>query len=97
MRTTFVLALLLSAFGSSRAIAQNTPTWSPNRPVRIVVPVQAGGPIDSIGRIVAQQLSEQWGQSFIVENRTGDGGNIGMELVTKAPAERVRRLHCRRG
>src|SRR5262245_34785483 len=49
MRTTFVLALLLSAFGSSRAIAQNTPTWSPNRPVRIVVPFQAGGPIDSIG------------------------------------------------
>jgi tripartite-type tricarboxylate transporter receptor subunit TctC len=87
MRTTFVLALLLLTFGPSRAIAQNTPTWSPIRPVRIVVPFQAGGPIDSIGRIVAQQLSEQWRQSFIVENRTGGGGNIGMELVAKAPAD----------
>ena len=87
MRITFVLALLLSTFGPSRAIAQNTPTWSPIRPVRIVIPFQAGGPIDSIGRIVGQQLSEQWGQSFIVENRTGGGGNIGMELVAKAPAD----------
>jgi tripartite-type tricarboxylate transporter receptor subunit TctC len=52
-----------------------------------VVPFQAGGPIDTVGRIVAQQLSEQWGQSFIVENRTGGGGNIGMELVAKAPAD----------
>src|SRR5262249_41325663 len=71
MRTTFVLALLLLVFGPFRAIAQNTPTWSAIRPVRIVVPFQAGGPIDTVGRIVAQQLSEQWGQSFIVENRTG--------------------------
>jgi len=52
-----------------------------------VVPFQAGGPIDAIGRIVAQQLSEHWGQSFFVENRTGGGGNIGMELVAKAPAD----------
>src|SRR5262249_17068953 len=87
MRTTFVLALLLSAFGPSRAIAQNIPAWSPIRPIRIVVPFQAGGPIDAIGRVVAQQLSEQWGQSFIIENRTGGGGNIGMELVAKAPAD----------
>jgi tripartite-type tricarboxylate transporter receptor subunit TctC len=74
MRTTFILALLLSAFGSSRAIAQNMPAWSPIRPVRIVVPFQAGGRIDAIGRIVSQQLSEQWGQTFLVENRTGGGG-----------------------
>jgi tripartite-type tricarboxylate transporter receptor subunit TctC len=52
-----------------------------------VVPFQAGGPIDTIARIVAQQLNENYGQSFIIENRTGGGGNIGMELVAKAPAD----------
>ena len=52
-----------------------------------MVPFQAGGPIDTIARTVAQQLNEKWGQSFIVENRTGAGGNIGMELVAKAPAD----------
>jgi tripartite-type tricarboxylate transporter receptor subunit TctC len=84
-RTAFVIALLLSTCGASRAIAQNT--WSPTRSVGMVVPFQAGGPIDTIARTVAQQLSEKWGQSFVVENRTGGGGNIGMELVAKAPAD----------
>src|SRR5262249_52430244 len=87
LRTAFVITLLVSMCSASRAIAENLPTWSPNRPVRIVVPFQAGGPIDAIARIVAQQLNEKWGQSFIIENRTGGGGNIGMELVAKAPAD----------
>jgi hypothetical protein len=86
-RTAFVIALLVSTCGSSRSIAENTPTWSPTQPVRIVVPFQAGGPMDTIARIVAQRLNEKWGQSFVVENRTGAGGNIGMELVAKAPAD----------
>jgi tripartite-type tricarboxylate transporter receptor subunit TctC len=43
--------------------------------------------MDTIARIVAQELNERWGQSFVVENRTGAGGNIGMELVAKAPAD----------
>src|SRR5262249_61604599 len=55
--------------------------------VGMVVPFQAGVPIGASGRIIAQQLSEHWGQSFIVEKRTGGGGNIGMELVAKAPAD----------
>jgi len=76
MRTAFVIALLVSTCSAYRSIAENLPTWSPNRPVRIVVPFQAGGPIDTIARIVAQQLNEKWGQSFIIENRTGGGGNI---------------------
>jgi tripartite-type tricarboxylate transporter receptor subunit TctC len=67
-RTVFIIALLLSTCGASRSMAENT--WSPTRSVRIVVPFQAGGPIDTIGRIVAQQLNEKWGQSFVVENRT---------------------------
>jgi tripartite-type tricarboxylate transporter receptor subunit TctC len=86
-RTAFVIALLVWTGASSRSIAENAPTWSAVRPVRIVVPFQAGGPIDAIARIVAQQLNEKWGQSFVIENRTGAGGNIGMELVAKAPAD----------
>src|SRR5919201_674171 len=86
-RTAFVIALLVWTCASSRSIAETAPAWSPVRPVRIVVPFQAGGPIDAIARIVAQQLNEKWGQSFVIENRTGAGGNIGMELVAKAPAD----------
>jgi tripartite-type tricarboxylate transporter receptor subunit TctC len=47
----------------------------------------SGSVFDMIARTIAQQLNEKWGQSFIVENRTGAGGNIGMELVAKAPAD----------
>jgi tripartite-type tricarboxylate transporter receptor subunit TctC len=86
-RTAFVIALLVSTCASSLSIGETAATWSPMRPFRIVVPFQAGGPIDAIARIVAQQLNEKWGQSFVIENRTGAGGNIGMELVAKAPAD----------
>jgi tripartite-type tricarboxylate transporter receptor subunit TctC len=85
--TAFVLAWLVLTCAPCPSTAQTTPTWSPTRAVRIVVPFQAGGPIDAIARIVGQQLSERWRQSFVIENRTGGGGNIGMELVAKAPAD----------
>jgi len=56
----------------------------PARPVRIVVPVPAGLAPDIIARLIAQQLSERLGQTFIVENRPGSGNNIGTELVVRA-------------
>jgi tripartite-type tricarboxylate transporter receptor subunit TctC len=59
----------------------------PDRPVRIVVPFPAGGSNDVIARLLAQNLSEQWGQSVIVENRAGAGGNVGAEVVVRAPAD----------
>src|SRR6476646_6995254 len=49
----------------------------PDRSVRIVIAFAAGGTIDTLGRIVAQKLSEAWGQSVFVENRPGASGNIG--------------------
>ncbi len=59
----------------------------PNRPVRIIVPLPAGGPTDINVRIVAQKLNERWGQPVIVENRPGGNTGIGAQLVAKSPAD----------
>jgi len=64
----------------SAASAQD---W-PARPVRIVVPFPAGGSADLMPRIVAEKLSEKWGQPVIVENRPGAAGNIGADIVFRA-------------
>ncbi len=78
MRALVVPLALLSAAGSSQAQAY------PQRPVRIIVNVSAGGGVDSLARIAAQHYSTVWGQPFVVDNRTGAGGSIGVELVAKA-------------
>ena len=59
----------------------------PNRPVKILVPQTPGGASDALARIMAQKLSEKWGQPVVVENRAGAGGNVGMEVVATAPAD----------
>jgi tripartite-type tricarboxylate transporter receptor subunit TctC len=56
----------------------------PTRPVTIIVPQAAGGANDTIARILAQKLTEQTGQSFVVDNRPGAGGNVGTALAAKA-------------
>ncbi|HEY9447284.1 MAG TPA: tripartite tricarboxylate transporter substrate binding protein [Burkholderiales bacterium] len=56
----------------------------PNRPVRIVVPFAAGGATDIVTRLVGQKLYDIWGQSVVVDNRAGAGGNIGADMVAKA-------------
>jgi tripartite-type tricarboxylate transporter receptor subunit TctC len=59
----------------------------PVRPVRIVVPVAAGGANDVTGRLIAQWLSERLGQQFFIENRPGAGTNVGTEAAIRAPAD----------
>ena len=59
----------------------------PTRPVRIIVPFPAGQASDSIARLMGQWLSERLGQTFVVENRTGAGGNIATEAVVRAPPD----------
>ena len=59
----------------------------PQRPVRIVVPVSAGGGVDLTARAVASHLTSVLKQTFVVDNRTGAGGSIGIELVAKAPPD----------
>src|SRR5258708_5458487 len=56
----------------------------PARPVKIIVPVAAGGATDILGRLLAQWLTDKMGQPFVVENRPGAGGNIGTEAVVRA-------------
>ena len=77
-----MLALLL-ALVCSGAFAQGYP----NKPVRIIVPFPPGGATDIVTRVVAQKLTEVWGQSVIVENRSGAGGNIGGEAAANSPPD----------
>jgi tripartite-type tricarboxylate transporter receptor subunit TctC len=76
-----VLAVLLSY-----AVAPARADY-PDRAVRIIVPVAAGGGIDVMARMLAQHLSERWGQQFVVENRAGAAGVIGTKAVIAAPAD----------
>jgi len=66
----------------------------PSRPVRILVGLPPGGQVDIVTRLLAQWLSERLGQSFIVENRPGAGGNIATEVVARAPADGYTLLMC---
>jgi tripartite-type tricarboxylate transporter receptor subunit TctC len=59
----------------------------PARAVHLIVGYAAGGPNDTTARLTGQWLSERFGQPFIIENRTGAGGNIGTEVVVRAPAD----------
>ena len=78
--------LALAAFTAITALATGAARADdkyPSRPVTLVVPQAAGGANDAIARIVAQKLSEATGQPFVVENKPGAGGNLGMAAVAK--------------
>ena len=59
----------------------------PVKPVRVIIPFPPGGTLDTVGRLLAQKLGEQLGQTFIVENRPGGNGTIGADAVAKAAAD----------
>jgi tripartite-type tricarboxylate transporter receptor subunit TctC len=79
----FMAAMLCAAIGSGQSSAQTYPA----RPVRLIVPFGAGGPTDVIARLVAQKLSERWGQQVYIENVPGAGGNTGVAMVARAQAD----------
>ena len=79
-----LLALALSFAASGVALAQDK---FPNKPVTVIVPQAAGGANDAIARVIAQKLSEQMGQPFVIDNRTGAGGNVGTTAVARAKAD----------
>ena len=80
--TTVALAALLAALPAT-TLAQS---W-PERPVRLVIPFPPGGTLDKVGRMLAQELGKSLGQTFIVENKPGGNGVIGVDSVAKAPAD----------
>jgi tripartite-type tricarboxylate transporter receptor subunit TctC len=83
-----VAALIGCALGftliCNEASAQDT---YPSKPVRIMVSFAAGGPTDQVARVMSAKLTELLGQTFLVENKTGAGGNIGAAEVAKAPPD----------
>src|SRR5882672_569038 len=86
IRTLTGAALAAVAFTVGVANDAAAQKW-PERPVRIVTPFAPGGGTDVFARILAQRLSEVFGQQFIVENRPGAGSTIGTEFVARAPAD----------
>lgn len=82
------LAILVVGMSALPGLAQSAGTPGeasyPTKPLRIVVPLSAGGPTDTLARVIGQQLTEKLGQPVIIENRPGAGGNIGAEMVAKA-------------
>jgi tripartite-type tricarboxylate transporter receptor subunit TctC len=84
MRSSRIIASLFASAALLLAPLAAAQGRYPERPVRFIVPYTAGGSADTLARVVGQKLGERWGQSFIVDNRTGGGGNIGTELVARA-------------
>jgi tripartite-type tricarboxylate transporter receptor subunit TctC len=82
MRACAAGAMIATALlaASAGAAAQNYP----ERPVRVLIAFPAGGTIDTLGRIIAQKMTEAWGQNVVIENRPGAGGNIGAAAAAKS-------------
>ena len=80
------LRLLFCLIGCALVTAPHAQNY-PAKPVRLIVPWPAGGTTDILGRVIGQKLNEAWGQPVVIENRGGAAGNIGTELVVKAPPD----------
>src|SRR5262249_33860758 len=88
LMTRRAMALAISAaLLIGTATAQERPEAFPARPVKIVVPFPPGGPTDILARVIAQRLSEIWGQPVVVENQPGANTAIAAARVAKTPAD----------
>ena len=86
MRVVVARNILIAA-GLALAAAISHAQDYPTKPVRVMIPWPPGGSNDIVGRLVAQKLSENTGQQFVIDNRGGASGTIGSELVARAPAD----------
>ena len=85
-RRILALSLMLLGLACHAGVQAQASDW-PTRSIRVVVPFPAGGGYDFMARNIAQQLTESLGQPVVVDNRAGANGNIGSDLVAKAPAD----------
>jgi len=87
-RSTSVRALFVSACVALAALAAHAqqPAW-PSKPVKIIAVFPPGGSVDQVARILAAQLGQQMGQTFVVDNRGGASGSIGTQVVATAPPD----------
>jgi tripartite-type tricarboxylate transporter receptor subunit TctC len=83
---TRLAALALGATLSFPAVTAAADAF-PNRPVRLIVPYPAGGPNDVLARMVGAKLGETWGQQVVIDNRPGAGGNLAVEVASRALAD----------
>jgi tripartite-type tricarboxylate transporter receptor subunit TctC len=88
MRAMWLLPMAVAWAGASEAIAQAPAQETyPARPVHFICPFPPGGSADLVSRVVANGLSKGLGQTFVVDNRSGAGGNIGADLIAKSPPD----------
>src|ERR1700728_3050327 len=88
------LALILSAFSALALTVPATAEDWPDHPVTIIVPFGPGGNTDTMARLAAQDLTQKFGQNFIIENRPSPGGAIGTRLVANAAPDGYTLLFC---
>src|SRR5262249_32422210 len=84
--TSSFLRLVAAAALPAATRAATAQTY-PARPVRIIVPFGSAGATDIVARLIGQWLSERLGQPFVIENRPGAGGNLGIEAVVRSPPD----------
>jgi tripartite-type tricarboxylate transporter receptor subunit TctC len=87
MRFATLLAGACAAIACAAVQAQPLPANWPTKPVRIVVPFAPGGTSDTLARSLAQRLGEVYKQTFVIENRPGAAGTVGLTLVAKSPPD----------
>src|SRR5664279_418306 len=77
---------LILAVVAAGAASRSSLGWAQTRPIRLIVPYAAGGPIDATARLMAERVRDSLGP-VIIDNKPGGGGNIGADLVAKAPPD----------
>jgi tripartite-type tricarboxylate transporter receptor subunit TctC len=82
-----ICTLVASDFAFGQSPSAGSGQAYPAKPIRLVVPFPPGGPADILARTIGQHLSDRWGQQVIIDNRAGAGGNIGSDIVAKAPPD----------
>jgi len=95
VRKSYLMYLI--AFAAAPTQFAGAQAQYPVKPVRIIVNVTPGGGVDNVARVAAQHYHAVWGQPFVVDNRTGAGGSIGVELVAKAASDGYTLLVCSSG